>query len=100
MYGFPEGTGDGYVIAGLSNAKQFTRRMGINYEDIVAVLETRFVNPNSDLIPKLERLRVSFTDLQTLKTNNTPAADAAFDALLPKANAPDRPSSAATSRRG
>ena len=65
-------------------------RMGITYEDIVAVLETRFVNPNGDLIPKSERLRVSFTDLQTLNAINTPAADAAFDALLPKgANAPD-----------
>jgi hypothetical protein len=96
MYGFPNGTSDADVIAGtptfvgLSNAKQFTRRVGITYEDIVSILKTRFVNPNSDVIPKLERLGVPFTELKKLKDTNTPAADATFDALLPTgANAPD-----------
>ena len=89
MYGFPNGTSDADVIAGipnfpgLSNAKQFTRRVGITYEDLAALLQTRFINPNSDLIPKLERLGVSIAELKNLKDTNTPAADAAFDALLP-----------------
>ena len=67
MYGFPNGTADADVIAGLSNAKQFARRVGITYEDLISVLKTRFINPNSDLIPKLERLGVSFATLKALK---------------------------------
>lgn len=96
MYGFPSGTSDANVIAGipnfagLSNAKQFTRRVGITYEELIAILRTRFVNPNSDLIPKLERLGVSFAALKRLKDTNTPEADAEFDTLLPQgAGAPD-----------
>ena len=89
IYGFLAGTPDADVINGnvagnipaLSNAKLFTRRVGITYEDIVSILRTRFVNPNSDLIPKLERLRVPFATLEALKGGTI--TDAAFDALLP-----------------
>jgi hypothetical protein len=88
MYGFPNGTTDANVIAALSNAKLFTRRVGVTYEEIVAILQTRFVNPNSDLIPKLERLRVPFATLKALKDGTI--TDAAFDALLPTGtDAPD-----------
>ena len=103
MYGFPSGTAETDVIAGLSNAKQFVRhlgltseldpnqlgkRLGISYEDLVAILRSKFVNPNSDLIPKLERLGVSFPVLKSLKDGTI--ADAAFDALLPTGlSAPD-----------
>lgn len=97
LYGFPNGTSDANVIAGipnfdgLSNAKQYARRVGLTYEELVAILRTRFVNPNSDLVPKLERLGVSFAALKKLKDTNTPAADAEFDALLPQgAGAPDK----------
>ncbi len=81
MYGFPDGTTDPEVIAGLSNAKQFARRLGLSYEDLVSILKTRFINPNSDLIPKLERLGVDFAMLAELKKDD-PATDAKFDALL------------------
>ncbi|HEX8088032.1 MAG TPA: neuraminidase-like domain-containing protein [Blastocatellia bacterium] len=88
MYGFPSGTTNATIIATLSNAKNFTRRLAITYDDIVAILKTRFVNPNSDLIPKLERLGVPFAALQALKNNKITDAD--FDALLPKDSiAPD-----------
>jgi hypothetical protein len=96
LFGFPSGTNDADIINGnvpanipvLSNAKQFTRRAGITFEDIVAILQTRFVNPNSDLIPKLERLGVSFATLKAV--NDGTITDAAFDALLPTgAMAPD-----------
>jgi hypothetical protein len=100
MYGFPSGTQNPEVIAGfgntfgLSNAKQFTRRVGITYEDLVAILQTQFVNPNSDLIPKVERLGVSFATLMALKdghtSDGTPFSDADLIALLPAgAGAPD-----------
>jgi hypothetical protein len=88
MYGFPNGTTDASVIAALSNAKQFTRKVGITYDEIVAILKTRFVNPNSYLIPKLERLGVPFATLKALKDGAISNAD--FDALLPQgAAAPD-----------
>jgi hypothetical protein len=89
-YGFASGTAEADVTAALSNAKQFARRVGITYEEIVAILRTQFINPNSDLIPKLERLGVPFAEIKKLKDANTPAADAAFIARLPTgARAPD-----------
>ncbi|GLV54150.1 hypothetical protein KDH_09990 [Dictyobacter sp. S3.2.2.5] len=91
MYGFPAGTADDNVITGLSNAKQFTRRIGITYADLVALLRARFINPNSDLIPKLERLGVSFALLAELKTKNDAATDARFDALLAQLPQPPDP---------
>lgn len=88
MYGFPNGTTDANVIVGLSNAKLFTRRAGITYEEIVAILQTRFVNPSSDLIPKLERLGLPFAKLKEFKDGAI--TDAEFDALLPTGtDAPD-----------
>jgi len=83
MYGFANGTGDAEVCDALSNAKNYTRRLDITYDDIAAILRTRFINPNSDLISKLERLGVPFAALQKLKDNNTVAANNEFDALLP-----------------
>jgi hypothetical protein len=80
-YGFPTATADDDVIGQLSNAKKFARRLHLTYEEIVAILRTRFVNPNSDLISKLERLGVSFAQLQALKDGTITDAD--FDRLLP-----------------
>jgi Neuraminidase-like domain/Salmonella virulence plasmid 28.1kDa A protein len=88
MYGFPDGATAAEVIAALSNAKQFTRRVEITYEEIVSILMTRFVNPNSDLIPKLERLGVPFATLKAFKDGTITDDD--FDALLPTGSgAPD-----------
>lgn len=89
IYGFAPGE-DAKAIATLSNAQRFARRMDIAYEDLSAILQTQFINPNSVLIPKLERLQVSFADMRKLKEANTPEADAAFDKLLSaNGNAPN-----------
>jgi len=86
MYGFPNDATNGEVVAGLSNAKQFCRRVRISYEDLVSILKTRFINPNSDLIPKVERLGVSFVVLKALKDghfpNGTSFSPSDFNALL------------------
>src|SRR5262249_19920968 len=88
MYGSPTGTADDNVIARLSNAQQFARRVGITYSDLVSVLRTRFINPNGNLIPKLEQLRVSFATLKALKDGTI--TDALFDGGLPSGlTAPD-----------
>jgi Neuraminidase-like domain/Salmonella virulence plasmid 28.1kDa A protein len=71
-----------YLI-GLSNAKFFTRRMGISYEELGEILHTRFINPNSTLIPKLERLYLPFSTLKKFKDDDD-IDDAGFDKLLPK----------------
>lgn len=67
LYGLPAATSDDDTLATLSNAKEFSRRVGIEYADVVEVLRTRFVNPNGTLIPKLERLGVPLATLKDLK---------------------------------
>ncbi|HVZ38032.1 MAG TPA: neuraminidase-like domain-containing protein [Candidatus Kapabacteria bacterium] len=92
LYGFPTNTIDSNVIAGIpnvqqgiANAKAFCRRVGITYEELAAVLRTRFINPNCDLIPKVERLGVSFVTLAQLKAGPLAGGISAaqFNAMLP-----------------
>ena len=46
MYGFPNGyTADAVVIAALSNAKAFTRRLDITYDDLVVVAPDPVLQP-------------------------------------------------------
>ncbi len=87
MFGFPSSMADVDVIDGLSNAKQFSKRIGITYIELIALLRSRFVNPNADLLPKIEKLGVSFATLKALKdgqtSDGTPFTDANFLELLP-----------------
>jgi Neuraminidase-like domain/Salmonella virulence plasmid 28.1kDa A protein len=88
MYGFPNGTADADVVSGLSNAKDFCRRLMISYEDLANLLRTRFVNPGGVIISKVEKLGVSFGVINALKQGTI--SPAAFEALLPAgAGAPD-----------
>ncbi|MBC1195383.1 PA14 domain-containing protein,virulence plasmid 28 protein [Microcystis aeruginosa BLCCF158] len=80
LYGFNPATPIANVLSTLANAKTFTRRIDISYEDLIEILRTRFINPNSDLIPKLERLGVPFSTLKNFKDGTI--TDAQFDALL------------------
>lgn len=80
LYGFDPSTTEADVRAVLDNAKSFSRRVGITYEQLVEILRTRFVNPNAHLIPRLERLGVPFATLKALKDGAI--SDAEFDALL------------------
>ena len=77
------------MIAGLSNASQFASCVGISYENLTDILRTHFVNPDSALIPKLERLGVSFATLTALKAGTITDAD--FDKLLAAQAAPPNP---------
>jgi hypothetical protein len=67
LYGFPAATQDAEVLTMLSNAKAFTRRLDISYDDLISILRTRFVNPHGGLIPKLERLRVPLKTIKAFK---------------------------------
>ncbi len=80
LYGYLSTTAINDVRTDLSNAKTFTRITGISYVDLVEILKTRFVNPNSTLIPKLERLGVPFSALQRFRDNQM--TEASFLATL------------------
>ena len=58
------------------------RRIQITYDDLVAILQTRFVNPNADLIPKLERLGAPFATIKALH-DNPASVGPMFIAALP-----------------
>ncbi len=82
LYGFPEGQGDAAVKGQLVKAKDFSRRVGISYADVVAILKTRFINPQAVLLSKLERLGVPIVVLTQLKERDL--TNQQFLALLPK----------------
>jgi hypothetical protein len=87
LYGFPAATTDTEVLTALSNAKAFTRRLDISYEDLIELLKTRFINPNGTLIPRLERLGVPFTTLKTLKEDETITDEQFNEAIAPHLDA-------------
>jgi len=64
----------------LSEAKTFARRINITYEELFSILKTRFINPNSVLIPKLENLGVSFSVLLEFRNGNL--SDDEFDSMI------------------
>jgi peptidoglycan hydrolase-like protein with peptidoglycan-binding domain len=88
IYGFTGGESAQVIADTLSNAKGYARRIDISYDDLVALLRTHFINPNSELIPKLEKLGVTFGAIQALHDGTLSHAD--FLALLPTGSgAPD-----------
>ncbi|GAA3264541.1 neuraminidase-like domain-containing protein [Streptomyces labedae] len=81
LYGFPAGTTEAKALKELANVKAFTRRAGIDYDDLAALLETTFINRDAYLIPQLRRLGVPFTTLAEVKANTI--SDSALAAQLP-----------------
>ncbi len=81
LYGYPPALSTTDCINALSGFKDYSRRVGVSYDDLVSILKTRFINPNSALIPRLQRLNIPFATLQALQ--NGTITDAAFTALLP-----------------
>ena len=76
------------------------RRMGIGYDDLVAILRTRFVNPHADLIPKLERLGVPFAAIKALHDDPASVGPMFIAALPPGLDYSQYGSSAATGEQG
>ena len=65
--------------------QDLSRRLGVSYDDLSAIVQTRFINPNAALIPRLQQLNAPFATLQALHdTLNTPQSIAAsFIGALP-----------------
>jgi Neuraminidase-like domain/FHA domain/Salmonella virulence plasmid 28.1kDa A protein len=83
LYGLP----DSNALDTLQNSSMadFSRRLGVSYDDLVSIVSTQFINPNAALIPRLDALCASFTTLAELNaTVGTSGSIAAqFIAALP-----------------
>jgi hypothetical protein len=82
LYGYDDDDSDAAVPAELANVETFTRRAGLSYAELVEILKTRFVNPSSSLIPRVELLGVPFTALRDLHSGALAGVD--FGKLLPR----------------
>lgn len=49
----------------VANAKRFCRRVDIHYDELIALLRTRFVNPDVGLVANLELLPLSLGQIQS-----------------------------------
>jgi len=85
IYGYPATTD---VAAAVSVLQEFSRRTGVDYDDIVSILQTRTVNPQSALLPLLQALDVPVAALQQLHAGTLDPAG--FAALLPAGLDPAR----------
>ena len=81
----------GASIGSLSAVQDYARGLGISFDDLLAIVKTRFINPNANLIPLLEALDVPFTTLAALKNGTLPGGAPAFLALLPTGAAAPNP---------
>jgi hypothetical protein len=68
-----------------TSLQDFSRRLGVSYDDLVAIIQTQFINPDAALIPRLQRLNASFATLQKLNAtvNTSGSITADFIAALP-----------------
>ncbi len=86
IYGYPNLT-DQAVITALSGVQNFCRRIGVSYDDLFAILATRFVNPAATILPRLEALNMPFMTFMTLY-NNQAAEETAFNNAVPASVSP------------
>jgi hypothetical protein len=64
LYGYdPATVTDAQAVAALTGAKPLSRRLGVTYEELVAIVRTGFVNPRLDTLATLRRLDVSTEDV-------------------------------------
>jgi hypothetical protein len=75
LYGFASDMKIGDAVSNLSGVKAFARRLGLTFDEVLELLKTNFINPNLALVPRLQRLGVSFATLKAFKENPIPAPD-------------------------
>ncbi|TNJ64556.1 PA14 domain-containing protein,virulence plasmid 28 protein [Paenibacillus hemerocallicola] len=67
LFGYSETVTEQEMMAELSNPLTFARRLGLTYEDLNELLMCRFINPSLAIVPKLERLGVTFETIKKFK---------------------------------
>ncbi len=81
-FGEPAGTSIDALNTAIANGKTFCRRADITYEELAAILATRFVNPAVDLVPTLVLLRTPIARIQDWFDGSLD--DGALTALFPE----------------
>jgi hypothetical protein len=74
IYGLPSSTSDSAAIASISVLQEYSRLTGTSYSDVVSLLQTRFVNPASALVPALQALNLPFSTVQGWENGTINAA--------------------------
>ncbi len=60
LYGYSD---DANMLSDLKKAKQLSNRLGVTYKELLALLQTRFVNPNLDRLQLLHKIGVTVNDV-------------------------------------
>lgn len=60
LYGYED---EGKALAALRSAKTLSRRLGVTYKEVVALVQTGFVNPQLEALSFLPRLAVGLEDV-------------------------------------
>jgi hypothetical protein len=82
LYGYDDDDSNAAVPPDLANVETFARRTRLSYTDLIAIMKTRFVNPSSSLISRIELLGVPFSILRDLHNGTLTSVD--FGKLLPR----------------
>jgi hypothetical protein len=65
LWGIPA-SGSPLATLQAMSVRDSSRRLGVSYDDLVSIIQTRFINPNAALIPRLTRLNAPFATLKQL----------------------------------
>jgi Neuraminidase-like domain len=81
LYGYKDATA---ALGELTSAKTLSRKLGLTYAEVVALVESTFVNPNLASLAILRRLGLDARDVQRYESDPTFPADerAAFEKKL------------------
>ncbi|SMQ78430.1 Putative peptidoglycan binding domain-containing protein [Bacillus sp. OV166] len=71
LYGYdnPSGTAD-TTLAALKSAKTLSKRLGVTYKELTALIQTLFVNPNLSSLVTLHKLGIEVTDVFRYKKHD------------------------------
>jgi peptidoglycan hydrolase-like protein with peptidoglycan-binding domain len=79
------GETDGMAYGNLRNillkASAIAEKTGVSYDDLIDIVKARFINPDSYLIPKLEKLGLSFVEIKQFKDGSM--SQATLESKLP-----------------
>ena len=75
LFGFQQSATDAEFRDGAESVKAFCRRTRITPAELVDILRTRFVNPGAALLPRVERLGISFGEIRAFSDGTMSEAE-------------------------